>query len=218
MASSVDLFNHYPLHLDPSSKAISLDASSSTSYSAQQTATLNEELQELNALHRALISVDPPNIPPPPLPVNPKRSAQITKLRDSANTAFRKNNYDEAARLYTYAIDMALARPGWEPVALTRDELAGLYSNRAQTQMAQQNWPEGMLDAKTAVESKPMGNVKAWWRAAKCLAEMSRWDEAKTVIERGLDIEARETEGGKELLALLEEVEQGLKRQAASSS
>lgn len=215
MASSVDLFNHYPLHLDPTSKAISLEPSSSQT--AQQTSAIAEELQELNTLHRALIALDPPNVPPPPLPINPKRSAQITKLRDSANAAHRKNNHPEAIRLYTYAIDMALGRPGWEPVALTRDELAGLYANRAQARMAQQDWPEGMLDAKTAVESKPMGNVKGWWRAAKCLAEMMRWEEAQTVLEKGLDLEGRESEGGKELLALLEEVEQGLKRSGASS-
>ncbi|KAL4890144.1 hypothetical protein BDV59DRAFT_185348 [Aspergillus ambiguus] len=209
MASSVDLFNQYALHLDPTSKAISLDPSSQ---STTQHAAITAELQELNQLHRALISLDPPNIPPPPLPINPKRSAQITKLRDSANTAYRKNNHAEAVRLYTYAIDMAFGRPGWEPVTLTREELAGLYANRAQAYMAQQAWPEGMLDAKCAVESKPMGNVKAWWRAGKCLAEMGRWEEAKTLLEKGLDIEGKASDGGKELGALLEEVEEGIKR------
>ncbi|EAU30434.1 conserved hypothetical protein [Aspergillus terreus NIH2624] len=211
MASSVDLFNQYPLLLDPTSKAISLDPSSS-SLSSTQTAAISAELQELNQLHRALISLDPPNIPPPPLPINPKRSAQITKLRESANTAFRKNNYAEAVRLYTYAIDMAFGRPGWEPVTLTRDELAGLYSNRAQAYMAQQAWPEGMLDAKCAVESKPLGNVKAWWRAGKCLAEMGRWDEAQKLLEKGLEVEGKASDGAKELTTLLDEVHEGIKR------
>ncbi|CAL5871903.1 uncharacterized protein PFLUO_LOCUS6158 [Penicillium psychrofluorescens] len=208
MASEVDLFNEYPLHLDPSSKAISLASSSSYS-SAQQTA-LHAELQDLNQLHRALIALEPPNIPPPPLPINPKRSAQITKLRDSANTAYRKNNYVEAVRLYTYAIEMALARPGWEPVTLARDEMAGLYANRAQAQMAQQAWPEGLVDAKASVDSKAVGNVKAWWRVAKCLAEMSRLEEAKQFLVKGLEIEGKDGEGGKELLGLLEDVEKDL--------
>ncbi|KAA8647698.1 hypothetical protein EYZ11_005766 [Aspergillus tanneri] len=212
MASSIDIFNQYPLHLDPTSKAISLEPSSSQS--AQQTASINEELKSLNLLHRSLLALDSPNVPPPPLPINPKRSAQITKLRDSANTAYRKNNHVEAIKLYTYAIDMALGRPGWEPVTLARDELSGLYANRAQAHMAQQNWPEAMLDAKTSVESKHVGNVKAWWRAAKCLAEMTRWQEAKTLLERGLETEGRNSEGGKELMSLLEEVEEGLKRSA----
>ncbi|KAF9891028.1 hypothetical protein FE257_005285 [Aspergillus nanangensis] len=210
--SDINIFNQHALHLDPTSKAISLHPSTTTHQSTTQTAAINAELQQLNLLHRALISLDPPNIPPPPLPVNPKRSAQINKLRDSANTAFRKDNYAEAARLYTYAIDMAMGRPGWEPVTLTREELAGLYANRAQAYMSQQAWPEGMLDAKCSVESKPMGNVKAWWRAARCLAEMGRWEESKNLIERGLEIEGKNSEGAKDLSTLLEEVEAGIKR------
>ncbi|EAW12589.1 uncharacterized protein ACLA_010120 [Aspergillus clavatus NRRL 1] len=212
MASSIDLYNQYPLHLDPSSKAISLPPSSSQS--ASQTATINEELQALNHLHRSLISLDPPNIPPPPLPINPKRSAQISKLRDTANQAYRKSNYPEAVKLYTYAIDMALSRPGWEPVNLVRDELSALYANRAQAHMAQQAWPEGMLDAKSSVDCKPVANVKAWWRAGKCLSEMGRWEEAKTILERGLEVEGKESEGGKELGTLLEEVQQRLQKSA----
>lgn len=210
MASEIDIFNQYPLHMDSASKAISLPQSSANT--PAQTETVNAELQELNALHRALIALDPPNIPPPPLPINPKRSAQITKLRDSANAAFRKNQFPEAVRLYTFAIDMAISRPGWEPVSLAREELAGLYGNRAQAQMGQQAWPEGLVDAKSSIDSKPMGNVKAWWRIGKCLAEMSRYDEAKNFLTKGLEIEGRDSEGGKELISLLEDVDSALQR------
>ncbi|KAJ5182635.1 hypothetical protein N7492_000251 [Penicillium capsulatum] len=210
MASEIDIYNQYPLHLDSSSKAISLPQSSAQT--PAQTASINAELQELNSLHRALISLDPPNIPPPPLPFNPKRSAQITKLRDSGNAAYRKSNYAEAVRLYTYAIEMASSRPGWEPVALAREELGGLFGNRAQAHMGQQAWPEGLLDAKSSVESKPVGNVKAWWRVGKCLAEMGRYEEAKGSLTKGLEIEGRESEGGKELLGLLAEVDAALQR------
>lgn len=211
MASEIDLFNEYHLHLDPSSKAISLLPSSSQTPS--QSATIAAELQELNALHRSLISLDPPNIPPPPLPVNPKRSAQITKLRDSGNAAYRKSNYAEAIRLYTYAIEMAISRPGWEPVTLAREELAGLYGNRAQAHVGMRAWPEGLCDAKASVDSKPVGNVKAWWRLAKCLAEMSRYAEAKTFLLKGLEIEGKASDGAKELVQLLEDVEAALQRQ-----
>lgn len=210
MASEIDIFNQYPLFIDPSTKAISLPQSSA--YTSVQRSNINTELQELNDLHRALLSLEPPNVPPPPLPVNPKRSAQITKLRDSGNAAYRKNNHAEAVRLYTYAIEMALSRPGWEPVTLAREELAGLFGNRAQAQMGQQAWPEGYIDAKASVDSKPVGNVKAWWRVAKCLAEMSRYTEAKSFILKGLEIEGRTSEGGKELVALLEDVEAALQR------
>jgi translocation protein SEC72 len=210
MASEIDLFNEYPLHLDPTSKAISLLPSSSQT-TTQKTA-ITTELQELNALHRSLLSLDPPNTPPAPLPVNPKRSAQITKLRDSGNAAYRKSNYAEAIRLYTYAIEMALSRPGWEPVTLAREELAGLYGNRAQAHVGMQAWPEGLCDAKASVDSKPVGNVKAWWRLAKCLAEMSRYAEAKTFLLKGIEIEGRVSDGAKELVQLLEDVEAALQR------
>jgi translocation protein SEC72 len=210
MASEIDIYNQYPLYMDPSTKALSLTPSSAQTPTL--TASIASELETLNLLHRSLLTLDPPNIPPAPLPINPKRSAQITKLRDSANAAYRKSNYDEAIKLYSYAIDMALARPGWEPVAVARDELAGLYANRAQAHMARQAWPEGLVDAKSSVDSKPVGNVKAWWRIAKCEAEMSRYADARKFLIKALEIEGRESEGGKELVGLLGEVEAALVR------
>lgn len=206
-SSSVDIYNQHPLHLDPTSKAISLSQTTNDNTTTNQTTAINTELQALNTLHRSLLNLDPPNTPPAPLPVNPKRSAQVSKLRDTANTAYRKANYSEAVRLYTYAIDMALGRPGWEPATVARDELCGLFANRAQAQMAQQNWPEGLVDAKCSVDCKGIGNVKGWWRAGKCLAEMGRWEEARVLLDRGLEVEGREGEAGKELGGLLEEVE-----------
>ena len=204
MADTTDIYTHHPLLLDPSSKAISTQTGTPN--------TLTPELSALNTLHRSLQSLDPPNIPPAPLPVNPKRGAQITKLRDTANAAYRKDNHAEAAKLYGYAIDMALQRPGWEPMALAREELGGLYANRAQALMAQQSWAEGLVDAKCSVDCKGVGNVKGWWRAGRCLVEMGRWEEARDILERGLEVEGRNGEGGKELLGLLGEVEEGSKR------
>lgn len=214
--SSIDIYTQYPLHLDPTTKAISLPSSSLT---PSQSTSISTELEELNTLHRTLLCLETPgNIPPPPLPINPKRSAQITKLRDTANAAYRKSNNAEAIKLYTYAIDMALARPPWEPVTLVRDELSGLYANRAQAYMAQQGWPEGWVDSKCSVECKPVGNVKAWWRGGKCLAEMGRWDEARAWVERALEMEGRvpvavagaaaQNEGMKELVALMEDIKE----------
>ncbi|EKV14328.1 hypothetical protein PDIG_33440 [Penicillium digitatum PHI26] len=214
MASEIDFYNQYPLYMDPATKALSLPHSSAQTPS--QTAAINAELEELNQLHRALISLDPPNIPPAPLPMNPKRSAQINKLRENANAAYRKANYDEAIKLYSLAIDMGLNRPGWEPMGIAREELSGLYANRAQAQMAMQAWPEALIDAKASVDSKPVGNVKAWWRIAKCLAEMTRYEEARKFLHKSLDIEGKDSEGGKELFALLGEVDRALLRKLSA--
>ncbi|PQE13102.1 translocation sec72 protein [Rutstroemia sp. NJR-2017a WRK4] len=188
-----ETFTFLPLHMDPMSKSITASSNSRA---------LNEELETLNLLHRALLTLDTP-IPPPPVPVNPKRSANITKLRESGNTEFRKGKHGEAIKMYTLGLQMALARPLWEPSGLVRDEVAGLYANRAQAHMAMSNWVEGAVDAESSVEAKRAGNAKAWWRRGKCLMEMGRLDEAKEWIGRGLEMENHETD----LVALLREIE-----------
>lgn len=197
--AATDTFIQHPLQIDPSSKAISTTSAS---------ATLASELEALNLLHRSLLNLDSPNVPPPPRPVNPKRSAQVTKLRDSANAAYRKSSFEEAIKLYTYAIDMALGRPVWEPLALVREELAPLYANRAQAQMSRQSWAEGWVDAQLSVESVDTGNTKAWWRGGKCLAEMGRWEEAREWLEKALQADDKDTEGLKEIRSLLDEVKE----------
>ncbi|KAK7212917.1 hypothetical protein V2G26_020095 [Clonostachys chloroleuca] len=189
-----------PILMDPKSKAITADPNIKASRA------LTAELELLNTLHRALVtsdSVPPSGVPPPPVPVNPKRGANITKLRDNGNAEYRKGRYAEAQKLYTLGIQMALGRPLWEPSALVREELSGLYSNRAQTHMALQNWPEGAVDAETSVEVKKIGNAKAWWRRGKCLLEMGRLDEAASWVRGGLEVEGEEGE----LVALLKEIE-----------
>ncbi|KAI9824745.1 MAG: hypothetical protein M1832_001571 [Thelocarpon impressellum] len=193
-----ETFTQLPLHLDPSSKAIS---------TAAPTPALKDELAALNALHRSLLALDasnaPHGVPPPPVPVNPKRSAQITKLRESGNAAFRKGAHADAVRMYTFGLEMALGRPGWEPVGLVREEVSGLYANRAQAHMALQGWAEGAVDALASVEMKRGGNGKAWWRRGRCLLEMGRVEEAREWVSQALEVEA----GDADLLALMREVE-----------
>ncbi|KMU92012.1 ER protein translocation subcomplex subunit [Coccidioides immitis H538.4] len=204
MASPAQVFLQHPLHLDPTSKAISAP---NTSYPG-----LSTELDALNSLHRSILNLDSPNVPPPPRPVNPKRSAQVSKLRDSANTAYRKSAFAEAIRLYGYAIDMAMQRPAWEPLGLVREELAPLYSNRAQAHMSQQQWPEGWVDAQLSIECNDETNTKAWWRGGKCLIEMGRWEEAIDWLQKGLEAEGRGSDGGRELKTLLDDAEKGLEK------
>lgn len=92
-----------------------------------------------------------------------------------------------------------------------RDEVAGLYANRAQAHMALQAWPEGAVDAEASVEAKKVGNAKAWWRRGRCLVEMERWGEAREWVRQGLEIEGREGE----LVALLKEIEEKLAKEGA---
>ncbi|KAL6704639.1 hypothetical protein ACN47E_008036 [Coniothyrium glycines] len=200
---SPDTFTLLPLEMDPTTKAISANNSLSNA--------LSTELAALNSLHRELLNVETPTgTPPPPVPVNPKRSAQIGKLRESGNAEFRKGNHNQASKVYGLAIEMALKRPLWEPSGLVREEVSSLLSNRAQANMAQQNWAEGAIDAEASVEMKRVGNAKGWWRRGKCLLEMGRLDEAEEWVKQALEIEATEHD----LIQLRDEIEK--KKQGAT--
>ncbi|KAI2778025.1 hypothetical protein F4815DRAFT_259763 [Daldinia loculata] len=194
MSSELETFIMLPLQIDPQTKALTATSSSRA---------LQSELASLNALHRSLLALDTPNqVPPPPLPVNPKRSANVNKLRDSGNAEYRKGKHADAVKFYTLGLQMALTRPPWEPQQLVREEVAALYANRAQAHMALQNWAEGASDAEASVEAKRVGNSKAWWRRGKCLVEMGRLIEAKEWVSKGLEMEGEEGE----LVALLKDI------------
>lgn len=109
--------------------------------------------------------------------------------------------------MYTFGIEMALGRPGWEPSGLVKDEVSALYANRAQAHMAMQNWPLGMVDAECSVEMKRVGNAKGWWRKGKCLLEMGRLEEAKEWVEKALEVEQ-----DPDLVGLRKEIENVIRR------
>jgi translocation protein SEC72 len=185
MADPLESYTHIPLHLDPTSKQITAHSPSSLDQ-----ATL-AAITSLNALHTSLKTLETPNqVPPPPVPVNPKRSAQISKLKDTASAAHRKGQYAEAVRLWGYAIEMASGRPAWEPVGLVREELSALFLGRGGSHTGNRAWVEGWKDAEKSTECKAgPGNIKAWVLGARCLGEMGRWEECVEWAERGLEVE-----------------------------
>lgn len=193
----MESYTHLPIRLDPSTKALSAPPTASTA--------LRDELAALNALHRTLITSETAanGVPPAPLPVNPKRSTQVGKLREAGNAAYKKGQHADALRMYSLGLEMALGRPGWEPAGLVREEASALYANRAQAHMAVQEWADGAVDAECSVELKRVGNAKAWWRRGRCLLEMGRLQEARAWVESALEFEAGEAD----LVALLREIE-----------
>ena len=212
-ADPLETYTHYPLQIDPASKTISLSNTASLPNS-----NVSSSLTSLNLLHTALKTLDTPsNVPPPPLSVNPKRSAQVNKLRDAALAAHRKAQYAEAVRLWGYAIDMASSRPSWEPVGLVREELAALFRGRAESEIAQSHWVEGWKDAESSVECRAgvppnippgqqvPGNKRAWVLGSRCLTEMGRRDSALGWLEKGVNVEGTDGDEGKELLRCLGE-------------
>lgn len=196
-----DIFTLLPIQVDPSTKGVSTTDSSA--------ADLQTELALLNVLHRSIVGLDTPNsAPPPPVPVKPQRSQQIAKLRESGNALFKKQNYADAVRMYSLGLEMALGRPQWEPQGLVREEVAGLYSNRAQAWMSQSEWSEGAVDAELSVEMKKVQNAKAWWRKGKCLIEMEMIEEAKEWVAEALTFEA----GDPDLTTMMKDIEVILER------
>ncbi|KAI1390459.1 uncharacterized protein F4822DRAFT_151507 [Hypoxylon trugodes] len=203
MSSELETFTMLPLQIDSQTKALTTTSSSRA---------LQNELSSLNTLHRSLLALETPNqVPPPPVPVNPKRSANVSKLRESGNNEYRKGKHAEAVKFYSLGLQMALTRPLWEPQQLVREEVAALYANRAQAHMALQSWAEGAADAEASVEAKRVGNSKAWWRRGKCLTEMGRLIEAKEWVSKGLEMEGDEGE----LVALLKDINAKLEKDSS---
>ena len=77
-----ETFTLLPITIDPQSKALS----------APSLPTLTPDLTALTTLHRTLLSLpeESKTTPPPPLPVAPKRSAQVQKMREGGNASLRK--------------------------------------------------------------------------------------------------------------------------------
>ncbi|KAI2622804.1 hypothetical protein GGS26DRAFT_567674 [Hypomontagnella submonticulosa] len=204
--SDLDTFTMLPLQIDPQTKALTTTSNSRA---------LQAELAALNSFHRSLLALETPNqVPPPPVPVNPKRSANVNKLRDSGSAEYRKGKYADAVKFYSLGLQMALTRPLWEPQQLVREEIATLYANRAQAHMALQSWAEGAADGEASVEAKRVGNPKAWWRRGKCLMEMGRLAEAKEWVAKGLEMESEESE----LVAMLKDINARLEEKEKASS
>ena len=195
---SLETYTHLPIHVDPASKSVSVTSSERA---------VQDAITQVNALHASFKKLETPNnIPPPPMPVDPKRSANIQKLRENAGAAARKGNHAEAISLLTVAIKMAAGRPGWEPSGLAREELAVCYFARAAANMESRNWVEGWKDAECSTECKKgpqttpqgqriPGNPQAFMIGARCLMEMSMVEEAVKWLERAVEIEGKEGPG-----------------------
>ncbi|KAI5364793.1 putative tetratricopeptide-like helical domain superfamily [Septoria linicola] len=200
-----ETFTLLPLSIDPQTKNIS-----------STDASLLNDLEDLNRLTRAFTQLETPNqVTPPPAPVNPKRSVQITKLKDSGNASYKKGAYGDALQMYDLAIKMASDRPPWEASGLVREELSTLHGNRSQALYAQQDWAGAAVDAEIAVEMKRVGNIKAWWRRGQCLKEMGRIDEAHEWVKTGLEFERAGPDRASvgELEALAKEIDAAMKNQ-----
>ncbi|CAG8504395.1 13310_t:CDS:1 [Racocetra fulgida] len=146
----------------------------------------NLDFNSLNALHKSLLQIN--GDIPPPNAINQKLANQINSLREEGNKYYKAQNYPEAIKLYSLAIEMAFQRPVWEPCELTRRDVSTCLINRAAAHMAINSWLNAYIDAEWGIRIKP-DYVKGYFRKGKALMEMKRYDEAVQAFEIGLGFE-----------------------------
>jgi translocation protein SEC72 len=159
-----------------------------------------------NALAATLKQVK--ELPAPNAP-NPTRNAQVTRLKEEGNKYFKQNNFKEAIRFYTMAVELSWSRPLWEPLAFqyVREELAPVLSNRSAAYMSLQNFVEAYVDAELVTRLKREWS-KGWFRKGKALVGLGRVEEASEAFQTGLRFD-HESE---ELMKALDEVESNSKK------
>ncbi|KAI9491601.1 hypothetical protein BDB00DRAFT_832130 [Zychaea mexicana] len=163
----------------------------------------NIDWSEHNTLAVSLKQVK--DLPPPNAP-NPVRNAQVNRLKEEGNKFFKQNNYPEAIRFYTMAVDLSWSRPLWEPLAFqyVREELSAILSNRSAARLATQEYVDALVDAEMVTRLKREWS-KGWFRKGKALWGMGRAEEALAAFKTGLRFD-HESE---ELRKALAEVEDG---------
>jgi translocation protein SEC72 len=176
----MDSFLALPLQIDEKTKAVVC-----SHHSLPTCDKCKLDFQALNQLYNNFNRLDQ-RCPPPPSKQPPLvRSAQITKLRDSANASVKMHKLEEAVKFYSLAIDMALARPVWESANLCRDETVILLFNRSTVKFMLKEYAESLADAEAVVEMKRPW-AKGHLRKGKALQAMGQLEEAKKAIELGL--------------------------------
>ena len=191
-----EYFAPVPLQWNPTTKQVSSEASNPSQ-------ELKDALASINATHKSLQQLDPPSLlapPPPQQPyINPKRSQQVHKLRESAQAALKKQSKDaavdaestaapqsDAIKLYSLALEMALGRPAWEPQQLLREELASIYTSRASAYASIRAYADAYTDCRNSLAAKQQGNPGAYRLGSDALKEMGRTQEALQLVRAGV--------------------------------
>ena len=130
-------------------------------------------------------------------------SKTALQWKDSGNNAYGANNFLEALRGYTNAIDCMSDSDVADDVSLRRLVLR----NRAIVQLHLGHFESALEDAKGAVipkdERKDVAddkrNVTAYYRAGRAAYELHRYSEAESLIKDGLEISPQDSDLSKEL-------------------
>ena len=124
------------------------------------------------------------------------------RAREGARAAFRRGRFQEAAVLYSQAIEGGAAAGAEGP------EDAPDFASRAQCYLSMGRPEEALLDARRAVELRP-GWAKGRYRLGSALAALDSWADAEAAFRAGLDAEP----GSAELRRAAEEAGEEARRQ-----
>ncbi|CAG8625864.1 6907_t:CDS:2 [Ambispora leptoticha] len=124
---------------------------------------------------------------------NPNLSTQINRLKDEGNKNFHAQNYAEAIRLYSLAVDMAFQRPVWESYIVAKEEISLCLCNRAAAYIANGAWVDAYVDTVAVVKIRREWS-KGHFRMGKALVGLKRYDEAIDAFNLGLELEPQSEE------------------------
>ena len=115
--------------------------------------------------------------------------SQALDLKAQGNAAFKKQDFEEAIRLYTEALEIK----GIKDTHL-------IYSNRSAAFYFLKKFSDALADAEKCIEINSEWQ-KGYFRAAKALSSMGKHDEAYMILYKGLLIQ----KGNQELEQFLED-------------
>lgn len=105
--------------------------------------------------------------------VSATNRAEAERLKALGNTHYQRNEYEEAYRYFTEAIEK-------------NPKNAIYYANRAAVLMSMKRMTDAAYDCKTAVDIDPT-YAKAWGRLGKASFHLSTWDESIRAYEKALE-------------------------------
>lgn len=141
------------------------------------------DLSPLNSLYRALLQVK--GEIPLPNAFSQKITTQISGLRESGNKYFKEQNYPEAIKLYTYAIDMSFQRPVWEPGDLVATEVSHCLSKRSLANLNINSLVNAYVDAEWGIRLRPE-SAECYPLKGKALMGLKRYEEAVKAFDISL--------------------------------
>ncbi|GAA5871019.1 hypothetical protein JCM5296_001713 [Sporobolomyces johnsonii] len=169
-----------------------------------------DDLRHVNQLARILLTASNPAVvfPPPPQAVPNERSAKVAHAKEAGNVHFKKQQYQDAIKLYTISAEMAAGRPVFEANVYARDELALALCNRSAAYLGAGEFVNALVDAEAVIQLKRPW-IKGHFRKGKALVAMGRLAEGREAFLLGLQFDPT----AEDLQGAVAEVEEQLREQ-----